>query len=795
MNLPEEQEKKEDPSMKQKKWPLAAVLALMLAALLCVMGTASAEEVAPTGITLKETNYAGKNIIWYSPNTYIPYPGLYMKAEYANTGVTTTLRWTSSDTSVLKFQDSWMSGAYPYAAFAVAGPGKATVTAEAILANGESAGISAAMDFTVLLNDVKEIQIDKTYPLELEQQKGDYIYNLTAVNLVAESTGSCSYSVRDLLWTSSDTTVASIDIYGHVTAVAPGETTLTATAPNGVTGSVKLTVTKKEEIEVTKLAFTSPSYTVVYSGAFSAYNYLVIEPSNYPHSRVVYSVDDSSIAEVQAIGGTLNFLKAGTVTLTVRAGGKTASCQVTMLEEGAFTMYFPQESYEMTPMGLMLFHDLQFDPPEASYHVDVRWSSSDPSIARVQEQTVPGGIPGGVVNFGGRKGTATITASAFLDDTFVTSASCQVIVKEIPLEGVSFKQSEYTFDYGQYMLNLYEELDFSPLNYDTQPLTFTWITSDPKIASVTGGYVYPVKPGQVTITVKVSDGNNLFEASTLVNVDTIALEKVSFPEKRYVLGFSATENDDNHTWLDVSPVFTPHNATVKSVRFESSDASVATATYGNGALGDPVHVQANGVGKAIITVYYSDGHETKTASFKVFVTEKITLLKLDRTEATLYLQKGKTKGVTLKAKDATTGRITTRVRWSSSNPKVATVDENGKVTAVGKGTAVITARARDNLKRKVTCTVTVKKEKVSEITAKSHITLRVGQTLSNFVTVKPSRAYNQTLQIRSSKPKTVRVNKDGSLTALKKGSAVITVKTTDGSKLSLKLKVTVKKAK
>ena len=64
------------------------------------------------------------------------------------------------------------------------------------------------------------------------------------------------------------------------------------------------------------------------------------------------------------------------------------------------------------------------------------------------------------------------------------------------------------------------------------------------------------------------------------------------------------------------------------------------------------------------------------------------------------MQKGESATLT-----ATVDPAETTVKWSSSNEKVATVDQNGKITALSSGTAVITAELPDGTK--ATCTVTV----------------------------------------------------------------------------------------
>lgn len=84
---------------------------------------------------------------------------------------------------------------------------------------------------------------------------------------------------------------------------------------------------------------------------------------------------------------------------------------------------------------------------------------------------------------------------------------------------------------------------------------------------------------------------------------------------------------------------------------------------------------------------------------------KVQAITLNKTEVSL--KKGKT--VTLKVKKISPADATeTDVKWTSSNKKVATVDQNGKVKGKGKGTCTITCAAQDGSGVKVTCKVIVK---------------------------------------------------------------------------------------
>ena len=123
-----------------------------------------------------------------------------------------------------------------------------------------------------------------------------------------------------------------------------------------------------------------------------------------------------------------------------------------------------------------------------------------------------------------------------------------------------------------------------------------------------------------------------------------------------------------------------------------------------------------------------------------------------------------------------------KVLWMSSNSSIATVND-GVVTAVKQGKATITAKSDDGGKT-ATCQVTVKAKTypVTSVTLnKTLVELTEGESLTLSATVNPSNATNKSVIWSSSNESVVKVV-DGKVTALKAGTAVITVKTVDGNK-------------
>ena len=122
--------------------------------------------------------------------------------------------------------------------------------------------------------------------------------------------------------------------------------------------------------------------------------------------------------------------------------------------------------------------------------------------------------------------------------------------------------------------------------------------------------------------------------------------------------------------------------------------------------------------------------------------------------------------------------------WTSSNPSVATVSE-GNITAVGKGTATITATSRDGGK-KATCEVTVTDGTVElqSLTLKSDMEiLTKGSKTTIYAVYNPSNVTDKVLYWTSSNPKVATVS-EGNVVAVGNGVATITAKSRDGGKIA-----------
>jgi uncharacterized protein YjdB len=114
------------------------------------------------------------------------------------------------------------------------------------------------------------------------------------------------------------------------------------------------------------------------------------------------------------------------------------------------------------------------------------------------------------------------------------------------------------------------------------------------------------------------------------------------------------------------------------------------------------------------------------------------------------------------------------ITWTSSNTGVATVDSNGKVTAVGNGSATITAKTTDGTNLSKTCTVTVTTPVTGVTVSPTTLTLNVGGTYTLSKTISPSDASNKNVTWSTNNTGVATVDSSGKVTAVAKGTCTIT---------------------
>lgn len=301
---------------------------------------------------------------------------------------------------------------------------------------------------------------------------------------------------------------------------------------------------------------------------------------------------------------------------------------------------------------------------------------------------------------------------------------------------------------------------------NTTVKTVEWTSSAPEIAAVDeNGLVTAISSGNAVITAKTENG---LEATCSVLVP-VEVSEVILNKTEAAVSVGRTVQ------LTVSVL--PENATDKKVNWTSSDSSIAEVDSDGLVTGVSK-------GSAVITATTANG---KQASCTVTVSVPVETVTLDKSEA--ELKTGETLSLTATVLPADAGNKS--VTWSSDAENVASV-ENGLVTAKEAGTAVITVVTSDGYKE-ASCTITVTAPEVlvtEVILDKNSATLEIGETLTLKATIAPENATDKVLSWASSDENIVKVNENGVVTAIKEGSATVTVTAANGKTASCKITVT-----
>lgn len=543
-------------------------------------------------------------------------------------------------------------------------------------------------------------------------------------------------SEKGVSWSSDDPTIASVDANGQVTGVKPGSAIITVTTVDGNKTATCVVAVVAEAIPVTSV--TVEPATLTMEEGESATLTATVEPVDATEQIITWSSSDDSKATVDA-NGKVTAVKAGTVTITASCGGKQGTCSVTINEK-----VIPVESVSITPASLVLTvgERESFTAtvlPENATEKGVTWSSSDPSIARV--------------NANGRvtavsEGEATITVTT-VDGNKTATGTVTVLAQVIPVSSVTVSPETLLMAPGE---TATVTASIEPANASDK--TVTWSTSDASVATVNDGVVTAVGVGSATIT--ASCGGKEATCAVTVSGDVIPVTGISVEPATLELieGRSAT----------LSAIVEPANATNKEVTWSSSNTGAATVDA-NG--------QVTGVAKGTATITATCGEFT--ASCAVTVKSFVHVSSVSVTPDSLGVSKGGTATITAKVlPDNATDKAVT---WSSSDETIATVDANGKVTGVETGEAQITVTAVDGGIAAV-CKVTVGEEIIpveSIVVSPSSVEIVKGETepVTLTATVSPDNATDKTVEWSSSNTSIATVDANGLVTPRRSGNVQI----------------------
>ena len=363
--------------------------------------------------------------------------------------------------------------------------GEATITATTT----DGSNLSSFCKVTIMPSLAESIALDN---IEL------YLKATETATLVATVLPH-TVSNKKVEWTSSNESVAIVDVNGLVTAYSVGEATITATTTDGtsLSASCKVIVvpTLAESITLDK---TEISLEATETATLVA----TVLPELTTNKSVVWTSSNEAVATVDA-NGVVTAIALGEAVITATTTDGTnlsATCKVTVVPTLAETITLDKTeiSLEATETATLVATVL----PELTTDKSVKWLSSNEAVAVVDENGVVTAVA---------VGEATITATT-VDDSNL-SATCKVIVIPTLAVSIELDQTEASVEEKSDL-----QLTATILPEHATNKEVAWSSSDKWVATVDNtGLVTIHSAGEVIITATTTDGTNL-SATCRINV-------------------------------------------------------------------------------------------------------------------------------------------------------------------------------------------------------------------------------------------------------------------------------------
>ncbi len=507
---------------------------------------------------------------------------------------------------------------------------------------------------------------------------------------------------------------------------------------------------------VLKAVTTDPDTPVT----FTYKNLPPVTGGDVPKDKLVSLTDYKEEGSNVVTGTTIKGLKAGIVEITatqvVNNVTKTATCIVYVIDKPieVTSLAIDPSSIQIDKGSNAILNVVFNKNASTPENMNVFWSSSDTDIVTVEGN---GNLHTATIT--GKKGGTAVVMVVSQDGLY--SATCTVSVRE-PVTGVTLNETSITASLSQKQFQLVPTV--LPAG-DGVNRNVTWSSTDPSVLTVDkNGLVTYKGTGYASVICTTDDGGYQAFCNFYVNIPVESL-KLDYTDEIMSIGGQ----------LRITAEVLPLNASQRTVSWESSDTSVCTVDT-NGL------VKATGVGFATILCKTIDGSDL-TAMCKIYVKQPVTSVVLNTKE--IEVRKGTV--FWLNATCLPENADNKLCAWTTSDKDVCTVDNDGKVTAVGSGTCNIVVTNVDTGISDY-CVVTVT-QPVTGITLNSdYQSMWVGSKYAIIPNVQPVDADNKKVTYQSSDTSVATVDADGVVTAVKGGTCVIIV-TTD--ELQLKASVTI----
>ena len=646
------------------------------------------------------------------------------------------ITWSSSDTRVATVNQNGLVTAI--------GPGTANIIARS------TENTNHAQTRTVTVNSI---------PTGVSMCRNRVVLNIQGArhetDRLRATLAPANANLRGLTWSSSNPNIVSVDANGDIRAVGPGTATVTvrSTANSAVSASTVVEVNMLATdvlLDEQNIVLTMDEFWQT-TGTFGA----TLAPSNTSYQRIIWSSSNTDVITVDE-NGNFTTVGPGSSIITARAadvGGVSRNMNV-RVEMRPTHLVLCRDEITLQIVGSVRATDrmiLSFLPYNTTIR-DAHWQSDNPQIATVDNR-------GNITAVG--PGTTTVRVQGpYGGEAYVT-----VHVEQIP--GILIEQGfvELEIDGANFGTH--------SLNYEVYPpalagLPRMWVSSNEDVATVDqNGNVTAVGPGNAVISVTIQGGQTSSSRILVTRlVDEIALSHDNI---------NLTIQGNNHGRQQIIADVFPLNASNQRLMWTSSNEQIATVDQ-NGM------VVASGPGIATITATSADGRIS--SSLTVNVSMLASSISLDRDSVNLTIEGDERGSASLNVTVGPVNVCDDRVVWSSSNTSVATVDQNGLVTAVGRGNAIITATTRDGTNISASTTITVEMLATHIIMCRDEITLQILGSIHGSdrltATVYPANANLQGVSWSSADETIATVDQNGNVTAVGPGTTAIIATSEDG---------------
>lgn len=476
--------------------------------------------------------------------------------------------------------------------------------------------------------------------------------------------------------------------------------------------------------------------------------YASTDPDQIINSDITWSSSDDSIATVDT-DGLVTTLATGTAVITAAtSNGLNATDTVNVVGDAVSLGGYGYTSIPTIVVGGSYQIGIAQAPSDAT-NISYKFSSSDPSIVKVNEAGVITGVSAG---------DATVTFSIYQNNSSYPSATVDVPTKVNNVDATGITLNETTVSLP---VNETSQLVATVTPTGTTDKTVTWSSSDPSVATVdVNGLVTGVADGVAVITATTVNG--LTAKVTVVVPELIPLVNVN-----YYAPTSLKVGQTYQSWY----ALVPGNANYCTTTWTSSDPTVATIDH-NGL------VTALKEGTTVITILTSQvgggtmgGQTTLTVSPGIAISD----ISFDTSSSEVPVGETTKLNVNTQPDDATITKLT----WSSSDASVATVDQDGNVTGLKTGSTTITVTTEGGLSATLTLLVEVPVPVNSFSYTADSYDLKAGSTEQLISVIDPSLAVFPTIVWTTSNQYVASVDADGLVTAQAPGTTTITGTLTD----------------